>query len=127
MNKAPFMTALLVAVTSLTAVGCSSSSASTVFTHTNYTALGASDAMGVGSSVPCATAGIPAVPSPVSCPGGKGYVPVLAGFLTTSTNSVNLIDLGISRRSHARRRDRHRGGEATRPPCRLPITVDEDE
>src|SRR5271165_6529935 len=96
MNKAPFMTALLVAVTSLTAVGCSSSSASTVFTHTNYTALGASDAMGVGSSVPCATAGIPAVPSPVSCPGGKGYVPVLAGFLTTSTNSVNLIDLGIS-------------------------------
>jgi len=95
MNKAPFMTALLVAVTSLTAVGCSSSSASTVFTHTNYTALGASDAMGVGSSVPCATAGIPAVPSPVSCPGGKGYVPVLAGFLTTSTNSVNLIDLGI--------------------------------
>jgi len=32
----------------------------------------------------------------VNCPGGKGYVPDLAGLLATPTNHVTLIDLGIS-------------------------------
>jgi lysophospholipase L1-like esterase len=68
----------------------------------DYTAVGASDAVGFGSSVPCATAAVVVgadtvqMPSPVSCPGGKGYVPVISRMLRTGLNVVNLTDLGIS-------------------------------
>lgn len=51
-----------------------------------YTALGASDANGVGSSVPC-------VPFTV-CEDGTGYVPVLARRLRGS-REVTLMNLGI--------------------------------
>ena len=51
-----------------------------------YSALGASDANGVGSSVPC----VPFDP----CPDGTGYVPVLARQLRTSRD-VTLMNLGI--------------------------------
>ena len=51
-----------------------------------YTALGASDANGVGSSVPCA----PFAP----CEDGTGYVPVLARQLRAS-REVTVVNLGI--------------------------------
>lgn len=67
-----------------------------------YTAIGASDAVGFGSSRPCATAPVvigsdtEQMPSPPSCPGGTGYVPDIAALLTTNKNTVTLTDLGIS-------------------------------
>jgi len=51
-----------------------------------YTAIGASDAMGIGGSVPCA----PLTP----CENGTGYVPIIARQLRT-TRSVTLLNLGI--------------------------------
>ena len=70
----------------------------------NYTAIGASDAVGVGSSAPCPTAAVvigpdtEQMPSPPNCPNGTGYIPDVAGLLsaTSSTTVVNLTDLGIS-------------------------------
>ncbi|MGH7728177.1 MAG: SGNH/GDSL hydrolase family protein [Vulcanimicrobiaceae bacterium] len=58
-----------------------------------YTAIGASDAVGYGASVPCANP--PTVANP-TCPGGTGYVPVLAGLLAKAGARVTLDDLGIS-------------------------------
>jgi lysophospholipase L1-like esterase len=52
-----------------------------------YTAIGASDANGVGSSVPC---------SPFTdCPNGMGYVPVAARQLQAQGFTVTLTNLGI--------------------------------
>jgi lysophospholipase L1-like esterase len=51
-----------------------------------YTALGASDAIGVGGSVPC-------VPL-TQCEGGTGYVPLVVRRLR-ATRSVTLLNLGI--------------------------------
>jgi hypothetical protein len=70
----------------------------------DYTAIGASDAVGYGSSAPCPTSliSIPnspdmeLMPTPVNCPGGLGYIPDIAGLLSTGANTVNLTDLGIS-------------------------------
>jgi len=53
----------------------------------NYSAVGASDANGVGSSVVC----LPLV----DCPNGMGYVPVTARQLRGQNYSVNLLNLGI--------------------------------
>jgi len=53
-----------------------------------YSAVGASDANGVGSSVPCA-------PFDIECGGGMGYVPVTARSLKTQGFSVTLLNLGI--------------------------------
>jgi lysophospholipase L1-like esterase len=52
-----------------------------------YTAVGASDAAGVGSSAVC----IPFT----DCPGGMGYVPVTVRTLTARSFSVTLRNLGI--------------------------------
>jgi len=52
-----------------------------------YTALGASDAAGVGSSVEC-------VPF-VDCPNGMGYVPVAVRTLKAQGFTVNNLNLGI--------------------------------
>ena len=52
-----------------------------------YTAVGASDAAGVGSSVVC-------VPF-TDCPGGMGYVPVTVRTLTARSFTVTLRNLGI--------------------------------
>ena len=51
-----------------------------------YTAIGASDAVGVGASVIC----IPLAP----CPDGTGYVPIIARRLATG-RTVTLTNLGI--------------------------------
>jgi lysophospholipase L1-like esterase len=53
----------------------------------NYSAVGASDANGVGSSVVC----LPLV----DCPNGMGYVPVTARQLRTQGFTVNVLNLGI--------------------------------
>jgi lysophospholipase L1-like esterase len=52
-----------------------------------YTAVGASDAAGIGSSVVC-------VPF-TDCPGGMGYVPVTVRTLTARSFTVTLRNLGI--------------------------------
>ncbi len=59
------------------------SAGSTVY----YTAIGASDAAGYGSSAPC-------VPFTV-CPGGMGYVPVIVRQLQGAGSTVTLSNLGI--------------------------------
>ncbi len=53
----------------------------------NYSAVGASDANGVGSSNVC----LPLV----DCPNGMGYVPVAARQLRNQGFTVNLLNLGI--------------------------------
>jgi len=52
-----------------------------------YTAIGASDAVGVGSSALC-------VPF-TACPNGAGYVPVIARDLGAGGATVTLMNLGI--------------------------------
>jgi len=52
-----------------------------------YTAVGASDAAGVGSSVVC-------VPF-TDCPNGMGYVPVTVRALQSRSYTVKLLNLGI--------------------------------
>ena len=52
-----------------------------------YTALGASDAMGIGASVPC----IPLT----DCPGGTAYVPRVLRHLRDATPATTLTNLGI--------------------------------
>ena len=56
-------------------------------TRTIYGAIGASDAVGIGASVPC----LPFV----SCPDGTGYVPVLARKLTGAGQQVQTTNMGI--------------------------------
>ena len=53
-----------------------------------YSAVGASDANGVGSSVPC-------VPFDIDCGGGMGYVPVATRQLKSQGFNVTLLNLGI--------------------------------
>jgi lysophospholipase L1-like esterase len=52
-----------------------------------YTAIGASDAVGVGSSAPC----LPFV----ACPDGRGYVPLVARELGSDGTPVTVSNLGI--------------------------------
>ena len=61
-----------------------------------YTAIGASDAVGYGASVSCNTAQNPPLVAVPTCPGGTGYVPVLARQLIATGKTVTLNDLGIS-------------------------------
>jgi lysophospholipase L1-like esterase len=53
----------------------------------SYTAVGASDALGVGASVTC----LPYAP----CPSGTGYVAAIARQLQAGHSSVTLMNLGI--------------------------------
>src|SRR5678815_1850261 len=55
----------------------------------NYTAIGASDAQAIGSSVECL---LPFV----DCPNGMGYVQVAARQLKANGFTVNLTNLGIA-------------------------------
>ncbi len=54
----------------------------------NYTALGASDAAGIGSSVECPV-------TIADCPNGMGYVPVTVRALKSQGFTVNNLNLGI--------------------------------
>ena len=53
----------------------------------SYTAIGASDAVGIGSSVPC----VPFAP----CPDGRGYVPSVARELERRGATVTLTNRGV--------------------------------
>lgn len=53
----------------------------------HYTALGASDAVGIGASVPC-------VPF-TDCPGGTGYVPRILRSLRERDASTGLTNMGL--------------------------------
>jgi lysophospholipase L1-like esterase len=53
-----------------------------------YTAVGASDAIGVGSSVPCMV-------YDVGCTNGMGYVPVVVRQLQARGSTVTLSNLGV--------------------------------
>ena len=53
----------------------------------SYSAIGASDADGIGASVPC----LPYV----SCPNGTGYVQVIARRYTSAGKTVTLTNLGV--------------------------------
>ena len=55
----------------------------------NYTAIGASDAQAIGSSVEC-------IMPFVDCPNGMGYVQVAARQLKANGYTVNLTNLGIA-------------------------------
>jgi lysophospholipase L1-like esterase len=55
-----------------------------------YTAVGASDASGVGSSAPCGL-----FATETSCPNGMGYVPVTVRQLKTQGYIVNHLNLGL--------------------------------
>ncbi len=85
------------AMAALVGSGCTTSSnQGIILFHSTYSAVGASDAVGVGSSAPCGTVGTPPIVTPPNCPGGKGYVPDLAGLFTNASSQVTLVDLGIS-------------------------------
>lgn len=56
-------------------------------TQISYTAVGASDAIAIGASVPC----LPFV----ECPAGTGYVQVITRRLGEGGRSVSLLNLGI--------------------------------
>lgn len=81
----------------LGAVGCNKSNGGSPMGPTGppaagstivYTAVGASDANGVGSSVVCFPF--------TDCPDGMGYVPVTVRQLKSQGYSVNLLNLGIA-------------------------------
>jgi len=57
-----------------------------------YAAIGASDAVGIGASVPCGLL----TPLDPSCPGGTSYVPKIEALLAAAGISAPLTDLGIS-------------------------------
>ena len=67
--------------------GMSPSPTPTPGTPISYTALGASDAVGYGSSAPC-------VPF-TACPDGRGYVPLVARELGDDGTTVTLTNLGL--------------------------------
>jgi lysophospholipase L1-like esterase len=56
-------------------------------TGVDYSAIGASDAIGYGGSVPCFPF--------TACPDGTGYVPVLVRRLQAAGKTVTLLNLGI--------------------------------
>lgn len=91
-------TGIGIIVLGLTLVGCGGGgTSSTPTTPTSptpptappvsYTAVGASDAVGIGGSVPCA----PLLP----CPTGTGYAPVLARRIGQAGGTVTFTNLGI--------------------------------
>ncbi len=101
MAAALFTGAAIAGCTSLGQLQAPDSNKSTGHIY-NYTAIGASDAVGVGASTVCATAPVvigpdtELMPSPANCPNGTGYVPDIANRLTVGPSVVNLTDLGIS-------------------------------
>ena len=87
-----------------------------------YTAIGASDAMGIGGSVPC----LPFT----DCPNGTGYVPRVARQLEADGHAVTLqelrdsgrrpepVDSGGGQSGRSRHRGEHAGAGGAVCPCR---------
>jgi lysophospholipase L1-like esterase len=94
----------LIAIGAALLAACSSSSKSAPVTpapkllHIAYTAIGASDAVGYGASVPCTTASPALGPADPTCPepGADGYVPDIRNDFLTVGFVAALQDLGIS-------------------------------
>jgi lysophospholipase L1-like esterase len=86
-----FLVVAAVAALLVSAPGCTAESpnqpSGSNATSVRYTAIGASDAVGVGSSIVC-------VPF-VECPDGTGYVPVIGRRLQAAGRAVTLVNLGI--------------------------------
>ncbi|MFQ3613927.1 MAG: GDSL-type esterase/lipase family protein [Cyanobacteriota bacterium] len=88
----------LILILSLSLVACAAASEGVVPalpSVTRYTALGASDAVGVNASVSCdgpanAAGTRPQRSDPLQCPNGTGYVPRLAQFLPAPVELTNL-------------------------------------
>jgi lysophospholipase L1-like esterase len=96
MNRTLMGAASISVLSALISWGCSTNNVVPhPTTQITYSAIGASDAVGVGATQ-CVTAGSPPMPSPPSCPGGNSYVTVLAGLLAGPNTNVTLYDLGIS-------------------------------
>lgn len=77
-------------VVALAVSGCSTSKGPTEPTNPNlvlYTAIGASDTTGFGSSIPC----LPLT----TCPDGTGYVQTIERRLESSGKTVTLLNIGI--------------------------------
>jgi lysophospholipase L1-like esterase len=96
-----FLIACAVAAGSLAACSGSSSSPPTAAAkqtlYVGYTAIGASDAVGYGASVPCTEAS-PALVADPTCPetGASGYVPDIRTDIAQYGFVASLQDLGIS-------------------------------
>jgi lysophospholipase L1-like esterase len=94
----------LIVVGAVLLASCSSTSKSTPATPTpkelfiNYTAIGASDAVGYGASVPCTTATPAEGPADPTCPevGASGYVPDIRTDFAKYGLIASLQDLGYS-------------------------------
>jgi len=81
---------LLAVVAGLSSTRCGGSTGtgpSPLANEYRYTAVGASDAIGIGASVPCFPF--------TACPDGTGYVQAIARRLKTDTITVKLTNLGI--------------------------------
>lgn len=85
-RRFPFLLALL-AVSACDVKNSATAPTPAAGTTVYYTALGASDADGYGSSVPC----LPFA----DCPTGKGYVPEVARRLQAEGLTVTLLNMGI--------------------------------
>jgi lysophospholipase L1-like esterase len=89
------MLAVLFVLTTLTACGGKADSgggpapspAPAPGSAVSYAAVGASDAIGVGSSAPC--------PPFTACPNGRGYVPGVVRALESQGRTVTLMNLGL--------------------------------
>ena len=84
---AAFLLALLTACGSKSGDGPAPAPGPITSSAVSYTAIGASDAVGIGSTSPC----LPFAP----CPDGKGYVPSVARELERRGSTVTLTNLGV--------------------------------
>jgi lysophospholipase L1-like esterase len=78
---------LVVLVAGCVAAACAKNPNEPSTADVRYTAVGASDAIGVGSTVVC-------VPF-TSCPDGMGYVPVIGRRFQATGRPVTIVNLGI--------------------------------
>jgi lysophospholipase L1-like esterase len=81
---------ILIVITALSVSSCTTSKGPTEPTDPNvvlYTAIGASDTTGFGSSIPC----LPLT----SCPQGTGYVQTIERRLKSAGKTVTLLNIGI--------------------------------
>ena len=87
MTRHVLLFSALVSLTSCNMMDTAPASPTTVANVVNYTAVGASDAIGYGSSIVCI---------PFSdCPTGTGYVQIIQRRLTSSGKTVDMTNLGI--------------------------------
>ena len=91
MAQVRFRPAALIVIGLVCLSGCNALKSATtpdpIDERVSYTAIGASDAIGYGSSAPC-------VPFS-ACPDGAGYVQIVARRLRAANTDVSFLNLGI--------------------------------